>query len=1041
MHKKILITISILILAVLLLSACSNSTTFKVTFDVDGQVYTTQEVKKGGCATMPAVPVKTGYIFDNWYIDKDVWTVPFKADTVVINDITVYARWIKTVEPVQNSYVITFDSRGGSEVTGLRIKEGQLFTMPEDPTLQDHNFAGWYLDTAYTTPFTTDYKITKNITVYAKWVEVDSTTYFVRQGSVITSITDAGKSAANIVLPETIDGVKITALGDNLFDGNLNLNKITFPANSSYTTIGKEAFKGCKNLKEIRFINGITTIGEGAFMNCTSLTSVNLPTELSTISKNLFKGCSSLKYANLQYVKVDAIGEGAYYGCSSLLGPIKIYSDIKTIGAEAFRGCSSVSAFDIEEGVESIGDRAFYNCKAIKSINIPDSVTSFGAYVFYNCESATTAYLGKGITAIPDYTFYGAKALDVLTLAEGNQIVSIGKSAFNGCAELENFDIPQGVTEIKESAFEGCKDITTFVAPQGVTKIEAKTFMNAMLLKTVTLHDDITYLGNASFMNCGELTTVNGMTGVTEMGSAVFSACKKLDNVVIPATLKVVTDSSFSICNSLKNVVISDGITTIEKLAFSGCLSLEEITLPVTLLSLGDYAFSGCIKLDNVTLNAGLGTLSPLAFDGCTALQNLSIDSGNPYFEAEGGAIYSKGKETLIYYSDALSATEVIIPSGVKKIASGVFAGNETIVSVTLPDTLEEIGENAFKECLNLTSVNFPLNLKAIGQYAFGSTKIANVSLPLGLHTLDSYAFNATPVKKVNLPITLISVGKNLFDGASPDITVEGDKEDLSGWSSNWMSGVIKGTINYGEGRVNSANGQYQYFARNDRAVLTAYYGEDTEVVVPSSIDGITVYGLYKTFRGNTTITALTIPNSVQVISEMSLKGMTSLTSVTLPFAGAYRGSESAGGLFGYVFDYSEDSVSGWKEQYAQGGSRDKYYVEIPSSLTSVTLTDCEVIAYGAFSNMHNLAEITLPSNLKTIKGRAFYLASLTTVNIPLSVIVIESEAFTYNYKKYQAGDGTNPPTVYFNIEATSRPDGWEEGCFDVGSILNYKTV
>ena len=1060
MHKRILVIISILIFAGLLLSAC-NSPTFTVTFDVDGQVYLTQEVTKGKSATMPTVPTKTGYTFDNWYFDKDVWTQPLKADTKIINDVTVYAHWVQNVVPVPNSYTIIFDSRGGSEVPGLRIKEGQAFVMPNNPTLKDYNFDGWYLDTACTIPFTTDYKITKNITVYAKWVAVDSTTYFIRTGSTITGITDAGKLASTIVLPESLNGVKITALGDNLFDGNTNLKSISFPAGSSYTTIGKETFKGCKALSEVKFINGITTMGEGAFMNCTSLVSVNLPTELTTISKNLFKGCTSLKYANLQYVKVDAIGEGAYSGCKNLLGPIKIYSDIKSVGAEAFYGCGQVSNFVIEDGVESIGDKAFYNCSKITTANVPDTVTALGTHVFYNCASITSAYLGSGVTSIPKYTFYNAVKLDKITIAEDAEITSIGESAFQQCDELENFDIPSGVTSIGKSAFSGCKDITTFVLPLGVTKIEAQTFMSAIKLTTVTLHKDLTEIGTASFMNCGELTTLKGtsgattdaLAGVTTIGASVFSACKKLDNVTIPAGLKVVKDSAFEDCIGLKNIVISDGVTSIDRLAFSGCTSLEEITLPSTLLSIGEYAFDGCVKLNNVVLNKTLETLSATAFENCSALTNITVDTANLYFEAENGAIYSKGKGTLMFYSDALEQTEVTIPNGVKVIAHSVFKGNETITKVILPATMEEIGDEAFNGCRNLMEVNFPLNLKIIGASAFSSTKITTAPLPIGLHTLGQKAFSSSSLKSVIMPITLLDVSKDVFYGTAVglNITVEGDEGGLSGWSGAWDSQMSTHNYNvtYGGGRVTSQDGQYQYILRDGRAVLTAFKGvapEVTdpdaeyvyEVTVPATIDGHSVYALYKTFNGNNKITSLTIPSSIELISEMTFKGMTSLKEISLPFAGAYRGATGAGGLFGYAFDYSEDSKVGFVEQYAEGGARSKYYVEIPTSLHKVTLTDCEIIAYGAFSNLHNITDVVLPSNVTTIKGKAFYHCSLTTVVLPLSLTVIEKEAFTYNYNKYQVPDNANPPTVTFNAEASERPEGWVDGCFDKASVVNF---
>ena len=1042
MRKKLLITISILILAGLILSACSSAT-FTVTFDVDGQTYLVSEVKKGGTIALPQAPVKSGYVFDNWYLDKDVWTQPFKADTVVISNVTVYAHWIRTVTPVQNTFTITFDSQGGSTINSIRVKDGDTFTLPENPTRQDYNFGGWFLDTAFTTPFTTEYKLTKNITVYAKWTAVDSTSYFKRSGSTITEITANGLTAKTIVLPTTIDGVKMTALGEGLFRGNKNLTKISFPKDSSYTTIGKECFKDCVNLVDVNVINSISTIDEGAFMGCTSLVGINLPTSLTTISKNLFNGCTSLKYANLQMVEVDAIGEGAYSGCKSLLGPIKIYESVKSIGKEAFKGCTAVSAFDIEDGVTTIGDSAFYNCAKISYIKIPDTVTTLGKSVFYGCSGATTAYVGKGVTAIPEYTFYRALKLDALTLSQEGNITAIAQSAFAYCEELENFTLPQTLTTIGANAFNGCKDITSVTIPTGVTKIEQQAFMNAILLNTVNLHSGVTELGTACFMNCGELVTINGMTGVNKMGSAVFSACKKLESVILPAGLTTIKDSTFEDCIALKNVVISDGIEMIDKSAFAGCVNISEITLPLTLKSIGDYAFEGCSVLNGVTLNRDLERISSTAFDNCLALLNISVDAGNGVFEAENGVIYTKNKEKLVFYSDALEATTFVVPSAVKSIAEYVFYNNEKLTSVTLPDSLEVVEKYAFSGCVNLATLNFPSSLASIGEYAFSSTKITSAVLPVGLHTIDQSAFKGTTMLlNATMPITLVSVGKEIFYSSSSllKITVEGDVDALSGWSGDWdKSGISKYKIIYAQGRITAGNGEYQYFVRDGRAVLTEYRGTATEVIVPETIDGHVVYGLYKTFNGRDLITDLVVPSSVKVISECTLKGMTALTSVTLPFAGAYRGADGVEGLFGYVFDYSENSTAGWMEQYAEGGSKSKYYVEMPKNVSRVTLTDAEVIAYGAFSNIHHLTEIILPTCVKTIKGRAFYHCSLETVTLPLSLTTIEAEAFTYNYNRYQdTSSGAPSPAVTFNAMASARPSGWAENCFDVGSVINY---
>ncbi len=63
-------------------------------------------------------------------------------------------------------FTVTFDSNGGSKVESITVKKGETITKPEDPTKENYNFVGWYLDDE---PFDFTSKITKNITLKAKW--------------------------------------------------------------------------------------------------------------------------------------------------------------------------------------------------------------------------------------------------------------------------------------------------------------------------------------------------------------------------------------------------------------------------------------------------------------------------------------------------------------------------------------------------------------------------------------------------------------------------------------------------------------------------------------------------------------------------------------------------------------------------------------------------------------------------------------------------------------------------------------------------------
>ncbi len=1045
-NKLLIIILSVVLVCTCLLISCSNKVSFKVEFDVDGQVYATQEVKKGGTVqSMPKSPVKSGFIFDGWYLDNETFKSRFNEDTVVINDIKVYANWTKINSLTPNTYTVTFDPQGGTmEKNSILVRQGDTITFPEEPTLKDFNFAGWFLDLAATVPFTTDYKVTKDMTVYAKWDAVDSSSYFVRSSNVIVGLTEKAKGVNKITLPETLDGVRIIKLGDGVFKNNTDIVSVTFPSNSYYEEIGTEAFKGCTSLTNVTFINGIKKIGEGAFMGCTALKGVQLSTSLESIPKNLFNGCTALEYATIPSMGtgITEIGDGAFYNCFKITA-MRIDATVKRVGNEAFSGCSKLQSVNIAEGVEEIGNKAFYNNASLKSVTVPSSVTKLGTYVFYGCSSLTSATLGSGLISIPEATFYANTKLETLTLSDSSKITAIGALALYDCNKLMGFNIPENTVTIGKRAFSRCYQFKNIVIPQGVTALEEQTFTNAQGLETVDLGNVVT-LGANTFSGCKSLTTVTGLNKVTKLGVQAFKGCVSLDNVTLSSLLVTVPEEAFDGCASLKNLVISDGVVTLKKRAFSDCRALETLTTPNTLESIGAYCFDGAKLLNRIVISKSVKEIDATAFNNCPALVSIEVDALNPYFEADGGILYSKGKKDLIFYSSALTSNALALPNTLESIYPNVFKDNVNLVSVTAPSTLERIGDGAFDGATQLTTFNFTENLKYIGKRAFAYTQIPSAVLPIGLVEIGEYAFTGNgELLTATLPITLISLSKYVFSDCNPSlqVTVEGDEEDLSSWSGDWdvTQEINALNVTYAENRKTSTCGLYEYFARDGKAVLTKYLGTETVVTVPQTIDGITVKGLYKTFRGQGEITSVSVPSCVDVISELTFKGLSKITTLTVPFIGAYRNAEGASGLLGYMFDYSEDSHVDWLRQDAEGGNYSKYFVEIPKTLTTVNITDAEVIAYGALSNLNFVTAITLPDNVKTIKGKAFYHCSLVTVYLPLSLETIGKEAFTYNFNRYQiTSEGALSPAVTFNIASSTRPEGWVDGCFDAGSILNY---
>lgn len=1069
--KSLLISVAVvIILTAVVLCACTGENKYTVKYIVDGQVYTTASVNRGGKLQMPNEPQKSGYRFDGWYLDDGVWTQPFNSTTAVIADISVYAHWLEIINPEPQTYVITFDSKGGSSVPALRVREGQSFVLPAEPEKADYTFAGWYVEESYLTAFTADYGITRDMTVYAKWTLKNSDTYFTVKNGVLTGLTEDGKKTKELALPATVDGVTITAIGDGLFENNTTLESVSFPKNSAYTTIGERAFAGCTSLKTFKFSNSVQTIGKEAFEGCKALASAQLPTELKRIEDGTFRNCEKL--ANVVALRIEHIGSEAFNGCRSLVS-FAVPSTVTEIGSKAFYNCYGMTSLVFRTsgegtsvvGVRKIGDRAFCNCKKLKTLVIPDTVTELGVSVFGGCSEVTALTVGAGVTALPEGAFQSMPALESVAFAEEIALKSIGKQAFSGAkslktlvlpstvtelgigflynaSALETFSVPIGVTAIPESAFENCIKLTSVTMPSAES-IGARAFKSCVKLGMdgLTLPSTIKTIGAGAFRDCTALASITLPSDLTAVQDALFMDCTALATVDFSgASVTKIGISAFSGCAVLTSVVIPDSVTEIADGAYYGCLKLTDVVFGAAVAKVGSNAFAECAVLARVTFSVATQEVDATAFAGCKALSSVTVPSANTYFKSVNGVLFTDEGATLALYPVALTNTVYTLPSGVKYIADGVFANNTSLVTVVLPEGIIEIGNSAFKDCTNLTTVNYPVSLRKIGDSAFENcNKLTNAKLNQGLHTLGAAAFRrATALQTAELPATLVSVGKNVFEGLEQGFTlsldIPADTELPYGWNSLWVNSgkTYRYTVNRA---VPATQGDYKYVKRDGQVVLLAYTGGAEEVTVPSTIDGSTVIGLNGVFGGNANVKKITLPDTVEVVADGTFRDCTSLTSLVIPFAGAYRGAKGVGGLLGFMFGYSEEAKIGWVKQPASGGNYNYYYTNVPDSLTDVVLTDCTVVAHGAFGECRNIRNITLPEGLETIGAWAFNNVSVRALTIPSSVKSVGENAFTRSYLDYykpQSGTTVDPTLVVtVSFRSTDIPEGFEANeCF-----------
>ncbi|MCD8305996.1 MAG: leucine-rich repeat domain-containing protein [Prevotella sp.] len=397
-----------------------------------------------------------------------------------------------------------------------------------------------------------------------------------------------------------------------------------------------------------------------------------------------------------------------------------------------------------------------------------------------------------------------------------------------------------------------------------VTSIEASGFANGASLTSVTIPSTITSIGNDAFQNCTSLATVNfNATECSDFRVIIsihpFYGCSALTTVNIGASVTKIPDYLLYDISSVTTLTFADNsaLTSIGNYAFNECSSLQSVTLPENLTSIGNYAFCSCTKLATVTFeeNSALTTIGKYAFYNC-ALTEITIPENvetidNYAFEdctelatvtfEESSKLTTIG--TSAFYNCKV-LTEITIPENVTTIGNEAFNSCTNLATVTFEESskLTSIGTNAFKSS-GLTEITIPENMTTIGTYAFyGCSLLASVTLPDGLTSLGIYAFyGCSALTEITIPENVTSIGNYSFKNCTSLATLNFNATTCSDFSSAEPLDPFCGcsaltTVNIGANVTTIPS----YFLRGITSLTTLTIADDSQL---TSIGTYAFYG------------------------------------------------------------------------------------------------------------------------------------------------------------------------------------------------------
>jgi len=211
---------------------------------------------------------------------------------------------------------------------------------------------------------------------------------------------------------------------------------------------------------------------------------------------------------------------------------------------------------------------------------------------------------------------------------------------------------------------------------------------------------------------------------------------------------------------------------------------------------------------------------------------------------------------------------------------------------------------------------------------------------------------------------------------------------------------------------LQSSSDDFHYKIKGSNVTITGYKGKGGNVIIPSLIEDKKVTVIVEdAFRGESNITAITIPDSVISIEKQAFRDCRNITSIIIPNSittidyGVFQGCSSLTSItipnsvtsidsFAFSLCKSLSSIIIPNSIKGIGSSAFSYC----SNLKSVTLPNAiTTIEHVTFSQCEKLTSIIIPNTVTSIGANAFQnCKSLTQIKIPDSVTDIGSWAFAY---------------------------------------------
>lgn len=228
-------------------------------------------------------------------------------------------------------YTVKFNSVKGSKVSNQKVYYNDKLKKPSNPKLSGYVFAGWYKDSKYKSAWNFNSKVTKNMTLYAKWAEKCTVKFNGNKGTVKTKSKSVGYKQKYGNMPQAVrsgysflgwytqksGGKKITE------NSKVTTKKTTtLYAHWKKVTVSKAAVSKVTNTAGLKMTVAIKKVSKAKGYQIRYSTKSNMKPAKTVLTGSTKKTIGKMSKGKKYYVqvrayKVDSKGKQIFGGWSS----------------------------------------------------------------------------------------------------------------------------------------------------------------------------------------------------------------------------------------------------------------------------------------------------------------------------------------------------------------------------------------------------------------------------------------------------------------------------------------------------------------------------------------------------------------------------------------------------------------------------------------------------------------------------------------------------------------------------------------------------